>query len=270
MIKINGFDLDEASVFPGGEVHIKLPNLGYSTQHIVIDAKIRSSDDLMQLVMIKDAIDRHYAGISVALHMFYFPYARQDRICSLREAFSLMAFIKLIDSLNFSHIVTFDLHSQVVRNNLKTPLQEVTMYDIFNKNSNNFINYILVAPDKGSATKVRDVASLLGLSYIVADKERTKKGVSYDKWVKSGGSLMDPTIISVGTRLLILDDICDGGATFTALAEVFNKPVDLYVTHGIFSKGLQPLFDSGIEKIYTTNTITTETPIEGKFEIWHV
>lgn len=44
-------------------------------------------------------------------------------------------------------------------------------------------------------------------------------------------------------KVLIVDDICDGGMTFTLCAEALRKSfpsteeVDLYVTHGIFSKG---------------------------------
>ena len=56
-------------------------------------------------------------------------------------------------------------------------------------------------------------------------------------------------------RILIVDDICDGGATFVGLAKELRaagaKKVYLYVTHGIFSKGL-PL--EGIDKVFTTDS----------------
>ena len=45
--------------------------------------------------------------------------------------------------------------------------------------------------------------------------------------------------------VVILDDICDGGGTFIALAQVLRErtrqPLYLYVTHGLFTKGLAPL-----------------------------
>ena len=55
---------------------------------------------------------------------------------------------------------------------------------------------------------------------------------------------------------LILDDICDGGGTFTGLSHVLRgtygaRAVDLFVTHGIFSKGL-PL--DGIRAVHTTDS----------------
>lgn len=56
--------------------------------------------------------------------------------------------------------------------------------------------------------------------------------------------------------ILVMDDICDGGATFISLAkeikahELYNdQELWLYVTHGIFSKGKQTLLDAGYSKI---------------------
>jgi ribose-phosphate pyrophosphokinase len=58
-----------------------------------------------------------------------------------------------------------------------------------------------------------------------------------------------------GQRVLIVDDICDGGKTFEILtADLFKngaEEVNLFVTHGIFSKGLRPLYNAGISNIFT-------------------
>jgi ribose-phosphate pyrophosphokinase len=58
-----------------------------------------------------------------------------------------------------------------------------------------------------------------------------------------------------GKECLILDDICDGGGTFTGLATELHKAeaqaVDLFVTHGIFSKGGTL---EGIRQIFTTDS----------------
>ena len=53
---------------------------------------------------------------------------------------------------------------------------------------------------------------------------------------------------------VIVDDICDGGRTFIEIAKVLKQKgagkIKLYVTHGIFSKGLD-VFDGLIDEIYT-------------------
>jgi len=48
-----------------------------------------------------------------------------------------------------------------------------------------------------------------------------------------------------GYNILIVDDICDGGATFNQAAQILKEKgavnLYLYVTHGIFIKGLDLL-----------------------------
>lgn len=58
--------------------------------------------------------------------------------------------------------------------------------------------------------------------------------------------------------ILIVDDLCDGGATFIAEAEYLkelypNREINLFVAHGLFTKGLSIMFDY-FNKIYTTNS----------------
>jgi ribose-phosphate pyrophosphokinase len=62
--------------------------------------------------------------------------------------------------------------------------------------------------------------------------------------------------------VLVVDDICDGGRTFVEFAKSLKArqsgvSLALYVTHGIFSKGLDEL-KTYYDKIYTTNTIITD------------
>lgn len=56
-----------------------------------------------------------------------------------------------------------------------------------------------------------------------------------------------------GLKVIVMDDLCDGGATFVSMASSFNSP-HLYVTHGVFSKGLKVLADAGFSKVVTTNS----------------
>lgn len=55
--------------------------------------------------------------------------------------------------------------------------------------------------------------------------------------------------------ICIVDDICDGGRTFIEAAKLLQrlepKEIHLYVSHGIFSKGLKVLTEAGISKIFT-------------------
>ena len=58
-------------------------------------------------------------------------------------------------------------------------------------------------------------------------------------------------------NILIVDDICDGGMTFRILSKSLvdrgSKSNNLYVSHGIFSQGLDVLRNDGINRIFTIN-----------------
>ena len=59
-------------------------------------------------------------------------------------------------------------------------------------------------------------------------------------------------------------DICDGGQAFLPIAKQLKEKgalVYLYVTHGIFSKGLYQFAD--FEKIFTTSSVIHEDPLVG-------
>ena len=77
----------------------------------------------------------------------------------------------------------------------------------------------------------------------------------------------------IGKRALVVDDICDGGATFKALANQLYSVVselDLYVVHGIFSKPSLELYLSGYSHIYTTNSYKEWAPDDHLtvFDVW--
>ena len=64
-----------------------------------------------------------------------------------------------------------------------------------------------------------------------------------------------PFHMGVATNFVIVDDICDGGRTFTEIAKVLktknpDNKVILMVTHCFFTKGLE-VFDGLIDEIYT-------------------
>lgn len=281
MIKINGLELAEQSTFPGGETHIKLPDLAHLKQtidfrkknvssalpSILVEAKIRSASDLMQLILVKDALDESFLKETKGLKIMYMPYARQDRVCNLGEAFSARVFANLLNSMEFEVIITADVHSNVILEYLVTPVIQISVDEIFGTKFQPLLpNMVLVAPDKGSFTKVKKLAEMIGVPFISANKIRKGDNIQIE--------LEEYNIDLIGKNLLIVDDICDGGGTFIALSKLleYKNPlsINLYVTHGIFSKGLAPLRSAGIDRIYTTNSINTLNSVNNELFIWEI
>jgi len=248
-------------IFPGGEIGVKLDvnNLAvkYDPSPYTIIAHLQNSQDVLSIAMIKDALERWDDKAVCNLFMPYIPYARQDRVCVPGEAFSLKVFANYINSLNFNKVIVADPHSDVsaaVFNKLEI-ISQFNIIDQWRELNNRIRKTILISPDSGSNKKTSTIASYFDhKEFIRADKLRNL----------ATGEIKETIIYCDelnGADVTILDDCCDGGFTFIQLAKVLKAKgagkVILYVTHGIFSKGLDALFDSGIDEIWTTNSFRT-------------
>lgn len=249
MIKVLGatykpFISNKSFKFSGGEIQVSIEPI--YRDPVLIDAHLTSADDILELMMVVDALRRmeitDIGGchkLDIRLRCPYLPYARQDRVMNPGEALGLRVMCDLINGLKFTGVEVWDVHSDgalSLLNNVTNfgPETFVQMIPVSKPNT------ILVAPDAGAIKKVFKVAKGLGFDMITASKHRsTKDGSITDTEVHSG---------AVGDKdFLIVDDLADGGATFVHLAKKL-KPLTtgkilLYVTHGIFSKGIQPLED---------------------------
>lgn len=238
--------------FPAGEVNVTLPK-GVKGNRILVEAFIRDSDGVMALALIKDAIN-HIKEINpeVLLVMGYTPYLQQDRVCNQGEALSAKVFCTMVNNMGFDKVEILDPHSDVgpaVLNNCEI----LTQSDVVGRWFNNQHPYdALVSPDFGATKKTQKLAKQLNYEVIQGVKDRNLQtgeltGFNYYGDVE-------------GKNLLIVDDICVGGGTFIGLAEKLKaggaRSIDLYVSHGIFSNGVELLLDNGIDHIYTTNSFT--------------
>lgn len=260
----NGESLDFKSfVFPGGEVGIKLNTsttsyyastgfFGPSYGQTIL-ARIQSSQDLIELAMLKDAVER-VVTTPTNLIMPYVPYGRQDRVCDKGESFSLKVLCNFINSLKFDKITVLDPHSEVT-SALLDRVKVITQFDIINKNlelAKRLSSCVLVSPDAGANKKTFEIAKFLGhINFVRADKLRDLTNGNIKETIVYTDSFN-------GADVACIDDICDGGRTFIELAKVCKAKgcgkFVLYVTHGIFSKGTQVLFDGGIDEIWSTDS----------------
>ncbi len=250
-------------LFPGGEVRIKLNArdqkffLTGSHEYKIV-ARLHNSNDVMTLLMAKNAILNIDRKAVISLLMPYVPYGRQDRVCDSGEAFSLKAFAEFINFLKFDQVVILDPHSDVtgaVFDNVKI----IKQVEVIKKNAELNARILeggpklsFIAPDKGSTKRVEELARLYGhTDYIQAHKDRDLTNGRIKEYIVYADDLK-------GQDILIPDDICDGGATFVSLAKILRQKnagkILLYVTHGIFSKNFRDLFEAGIDEIWTTDS----------------
>jgi ribose-phosphate pyrophosphokinase len=183
----------------------------------------------------------------------YLPYGRQDKNISNELTFALFPFTAIVGTY-FHEFRTLDAHSEVMKSFVmdvpggickkwenESP-KEYILHARDNSNSNR-----ICFPDAGA--KIRYHQMGLGDDYpIVMNKVRNQ----------STGEITGLEIVEgkafKGDDILIVDDICDGGRTFIETAKILldkgAKSVNLYTTHGIYSKGLDVIYKFGISKIY--------------------
>ena len=235
--------------FPGGEVGVQLqPYANRIPDSINVTASLKDSDEFMQLIMFLDAAKRQFKNVPINLYLPYLPYARQDRVCNDGESLSIAVIANIINSFNLASVTVFDVHSDVSLA-LFNNMIHIEQPQIWASELVALRTEVLIAPDAGAAKKIYKVAEQVGCDVVIANKKRNVRtgeivAVSIDK----------EAIRS--KRCAVLDDICDGGRTFTELSGLIRGityELNLCVTHGLFTKGEDVVCDA-FDTVITTNS----------------
>jgi len=235
-------------LFSGGEVHIKLQG---SAEEVMISARLNDSNDVMKLLLAADALRRN-GSKNISVLIPYLPYARQDRVMVGGEPLSIKVMCNLINSCGFDKVYIFDVHSEVSLALLDN-CELITNSSLAKRVLDDHTDYLLVSPDAGALKKIYKLAEALQYTsdIVLCNKVRDV----------SNGKIKQITVDQddlKGKDCFIIDDICDGGATFIGVAKELKKrnagKVSLIVSHGIMSHGETELAE-WIDHIYTTDSI---------------
>lgn len=244
-------NLDVNKLWTGGEINIRtsLPVVG---KEGTIYTRLNSSEDIMRLFMASELFEKTHVVFP------YLPYARQDRACRSGEPFSLKVFASLLNSRKFKSIKALDVHSgasEMLVKNLTNISNYWVVDDVLHRIGIDHDQLCIVSPDAGALKKIKHLAEELGgIRTLPCFKHRSVSDGGIES-VFIPEDRLDPSL-----HYIIIDDICDGGRTFITLAEALKEKgatnIQVVVSHGIFSYGLEPLFESGISGIWTTTSIT--------------
>lgn len=229
-------------LFSGGEVQVKiLDPIPQGDSPILIRAFLRSAQDIIELIMISDALS-YISERERYLECPYFPYARQDRVCARGEAFGAKVAARMLEPY-FSSFTFWDIHSRVSLDLFKGKARSLDAAQFISP----YIlpGEIVVAPDKGALHRA-EISAERAAGYhpiLVMEKVRNPEDGHISGVAIQGVVPEDYR----DAPAIIVDDICDGGRTFIgagrALREVLTGPLRLYVTHGIFSNGFDELLE---------------------------
>jgi phosphoribosylpyrophosphate synthetase len=241
--------------FPGGEPHAQLPPDRFGDALLFL--KARTWNDVGIAACVMDALQRQEN--MVWLFAPYLPGARQDRT-DLRTPVTKEVIGKLLGSY-CQRLYTFDMHSHTkfgahIEHNFMPS-------DLYRLNKWEPMPGWIICPDKGAVERCKDLAKVALVNpdnIIYCEKQRDFKIGNITSFN------MEP--LREEGSYLVVDDICDGGWTFNLIAEAFAKDqyaaksaLALYVSHGIFSKGV-----SNINPLYG-EIITTDSWCQGKIRL---
>ena len=255
MIKINGTIIIEPKQFPDGTLLLKFDKEQFDPRSTIsYEWNYENDAELFTLICLR----KHLAKYSYhQLILPYIPNARQDRVKSNEDVFTLKYFCEMINSLSFNEVIVLDAHSNVSL----ALLDNVVQIDVMDY-IDNALDQVdcgrtcIFYPDEGAMKRYSD---RIPYPYAFGIKKR-----DWETGKIQGLDIQNKELVE-GKDILIIDDICSYGGTFyhsaKALKEAGAASVSLYVTHleqSVFSGemlrsslGNNPL----INKIYTANPL---------------
>ncbi|CUX97242.1 ribose-phosphate pyrophosphokinase [Candidatus Hoaglandella endobia] len=250
------------SRFSDGEVSVQIDeNVRGGDIFIIQSTCAPTNDNLMELVVMVDALRRASAGRLTAV-IPYFGYARQDRrVRSARVPITAKVVADFLSSVGIDRVLTVDLHAEQIQGFFDVPVDNVFGSPILLEDmlQQDLESPIVVSPDIGGVVRARAIAKLLNdTDMAIIDKRRPRANVS---------QIMNIIGDVAGRDCILVDDMIDTGGTLCKAAEALKergaKRVFAYATHPIFSgKAYQNIKTSVIDEVIVCDTIPLDSSIK--------
>jgi ribose-phosphate pyrophosphokinase len=247
----------ELGKFSDGEIKVEiLENVRGHETYIVQSTCSPSNANLMELMLITDALKRSSASKITAI-IPYYGYARQDRrVRSARVPISAKVIADMMNTVGVDRVLTVDLHSESIQGFFDMPADNVyatkIMHDDIKSRSSNNEPILVVSPDAGGVVRARALAKFLGQSDLaIIDKRRATANES---------EVMNIIGDVAGKCCIVPDDMIDTAGTLCnaaqALKDAGAAKVKAYITHPVLSgPAIERISNSSIDELVVTNSI---------------
>ncbi len=243
-INLNTANGLRVTIFPDNQPHVNISGISEG-EAVKVICSITDSVKMIQLLETTNALENIFA-VKKVLVIPYLMAARSDRLMLPGDSIDLKVVANLINSCGFQKVFLFDVHSEVasllINNSVSiTNRQMVEQY--------RQADGLLICPDAGAAKKVGNYfewnEKLKDIVYCSKNRDLSTGSLTLE--------VLEPEQCA-GRNCVIIDDICDGGGTFLAIAaQIKPKHLTLIVTHGIFSKGFTAL-EEKFDEIIVSNS----------------
>lgn len=258
VVKRLNISLGRATVgrFSDGETSVELlENVRGKDVFILQPTCAPSNDNLMELIILADALKRSSAGrITAAIP--YFGYARQDRRPrSARVPIAAKVVANMLQAVGVQRVLTVDLHADQIQGFFDIPVDHLAaspvFVDYFARHREDLGDLCLVSPDVGNLKVAEGMQNLLGGEIAFINKRRISG--SEVKTTMLVGDVKNKTV------LMFDDMISTAGTVCEAAKVVMNagaKQVIAAATHPVLvGPAVERLLQSPIHKVIVCNTI---------------
>lgn len=266
--KFLNIDLGRAEVgrFSDGEVSVEINEHVRGRDVFVMQSTcVPTNDNLMELLIMIDALKRASAGRITAV-MPYYGYARQDRRPrSTRVPIAAKLVADMLMASGADRILTMDLHAEQIQGFFSIPVDNVYALPLLMQDikQQNYENIICVAPDHGGVVRARSMAKRLECDLAIIDKRRPKANVA---------EVMNLIGDVNGKTCILMDDMVDTAGTLCKAASALKsrgaKKVVAYCTHPVLSGGaVERINSSDLDSLVVADTIPLKEDAEKSMHI---
>jgi len=254
--------------FSDGEIFCRIQeNVRGVDVYVVQSTCAPVNDNLMELLVVVDALKRASAG-SITAVIPYYGYARQDRKVAPRTPITAKLVADLITSAGVQRVVAVDLHAGQIQGFFDCPFDHLyansVVLDYLEARFKGH-DVVFVSPDAGGVERTRVYAKRMNAELAIIDKRREKANVS---------EVMNIIGEVEGRDCVILDDMIDTAGTLCNAAQALKdhgaQRVFAAATHGVLSgPAIARIVASSLEEVVVTDTIPLSKAAEesGKFKV---
>jgi len=214
--------------FSDGEITIDIQeNVRGKDVFIIQPTCVPTNDNLMEVLLMADALRRSSAGRVTAV-IPYYGYARQDRrVRSARVPISAKVVADMLQTAGVDRVLTVDLHADQIQGFFNIPMDNIygspILLDDIEKQ--NYDNLMVVSPDVGGVVRARAIAKQLNdADLAIIDKRRPQANEAQVMHII--GDVTDRTCV-------LVDDMVDTAGTYVKqrmhLSSLVRKRLSLTV-----------------------------------------
>ena len=217
-MKLNGLEV-EFGRYPNLELNLPLDKLNVRPENSIRWA-FKTNEDIVKLAILNSHL--HAMNAVSELYITYLPYSRMDRPNG-HYSVSLNCMAELLNNMAFTGVTIREPHSDASLSLIKNSSPEWWCLERIDKVITICAADSLFYPDKGACDR-----------YPVGDKYKYATGKKRRDF--ESGNIEELKIKgTVGSRVLIIDDLCSRGGTFIKAAKLLKekgaKNIYLLVAH---------------------------------------